>query len=174
MGANDVIERAGMADAPRVQAIIADAARWLLDHGIKQWEWFLTPEGHRHIERRIEEHEVYLLVRAGEPDGAIATVTVQWSDREFWGDRGEDGAAVYVHGLAVRRAYAGRGVGTQLIDFAAERARQCGRRFVRLDCMASNAKLRAFYAGLGFDLLETRCVHGRFESALLERPIHAD
>jgi ribosomal protein S18 acetylase RimI-like enzyme len=165
------IRRAATAYAPRVQAVISDAARGLLTRGIRQWEWFLTPEGHEHIARRIEEHEVYLVARDGNLEDATATVTVQWSDREFWGDRGDDGAAVYVHGLAVRPAFAGRAIGAKLIDFAAERARQRGRSLVRLDCMASNAKLRAYYAGLGFELVETRCVHGRFESALLERAV---
>jgi ribosomal protein S18 acetylase RimI-like enzyme len=169
-----IISRASAADASLVIAVIEDAARWLMSRGIAQWQWFLTPAGHDLVNRRIAMHEVYL-VHAGAtgPNDAIATVTVQWSDRDFWLDRGDDGTAGYVHGLAVRRAHAGLGWGEQLIDHAADRCRQRGRSLLRLDCMADNSQLRAYYERLGFELVEQRRVHDRFDSALYQRAVAA-
>jgi hypothetical protein len=39
-----------------------------------------------------------------------------------------------------------------LLDFARERARSLGRPFLRLDCVADRAPLRALYEGFGFSL----------------------
>lgn len=77
-----------------------------------------------------------------------ATVCLQWADPTFW--PGADDDAVYVHRLAVKRSYAGRGIGERLLDWAAERAVEAGRAFVRVDCMTENAALRRYYEVLGF------------------------
>jgi hypothetical protein len=50
--------------------------------------------------------------------------------------------------LAVRRGYPG--LGAALLGWAAESVRDAGRRFVRLDCVAGNPRLRAYYEAAGF------------------------
>ena len=58
------------------------------------------------------------------------------------------GAAVYVHRMAVRRSAAGLGV--VILGWAAGVARQQGGESLRLDCVASNGRLRAYYEAAGF------------------------
>jgi ribosomal protein S18 acetylase RimI-like enzyme len=70
-----------------------------------------------------------------------------WSDPLVWRDVPED--AGYVHSLAIRRAYAGRGLGKTLLEWA-ERLATAGKRYLRLDCGAENLPLRAYYERLGF------------------------
>ena len=61
----------------------------------------------------------------GEP---VATFTLLLDDPKFWGERPPD--AVYLHKLAVRRAYAGRGLGARIVDWVDGEARRLGRPFV--------------------------------------------
>ncbi|MBS0344207.1 MAG: GNAT family N-acetyltransferase, partial [Proteobacteria bacterium] len=60
--------------------------------------------------------------------------------------------SAFVHKLAVRRAWAKKGVSTQLLSYACARARQLGRAHLRLDCVADCQGLRNLYEGFGFTL----------------------
>lgn len=139
--------RAIPADGQRVSTIVEEAARWLASKGIPQWSWYLTDEGRKTIPDRITKLETYLVTLGGND---VATFTLQWADRMFWGDKGEDEQAGYIHGLAVRRMFAGRGVGAAAIDWAGREIARRGRPFFRLDCMAENPRLCDFYRGQGF------------------------
>jgi GNAT superfamily N-acetyltransferase len=55
-----------------------------------------------------------------------------------------------VYNLAVRRAWAGQGVGRQLLQWAERKAAEAGRRYLRLDCVPTNAFLRQYYEDAGF------------------------
>ena len=127
-----------------VLAILDEAGCWLQGRGIQQWRPGSFPTGE--IEERIRRGEVYLAWADGEP---AATLTIQWEDPAFWGDVPRD--AAYVHRLAVRRARAGRGLGHALLAWAEGTARAAGMRYLRLDCAAENAQLRAYYEAAGFE-----------------------
>jgi GNAT superfamily N-acetyltransferase len=68
---------------------------------------------------------------------AVGTLALQWSDEETWGNVSED--AGYVHGLAIRRDSAGRGVGRELLRWAEGSA-----------AVAENRALHEYYGGAGF------------------------
>ena len=55
----------------------------------------------------------------------------------------DDGAAGYLHRLAVRRAAAG--LGARLLAWTGTAVRERGRGLLRLDCPADNTPLRAYY-----------------------------
>lgn len=159
------LTRATEADAETLAALHEEAARWLWERGIRQWrpgEYTAT-----HALAAIREgHEVYLARRAGAP---VGTFILQWDDPEMWGERPPD--AGYVHGLSVRRAVAGLGLGAALLDWAAQRVAASGRHWLRLDCMAANPALRAYYERRGFTY------RGEAEegwAALYERPACAN
>ena len=85
-----------------------------------------------------------------ELDGAVAAVFVlQREDRRFWGERQDD--ALYLHKLAVRRSFAGRGLGAQVVEWALARTRAEARTYLRLDCLRGNPEIRAYYEALGFE-----------------------
>lgn len=73
----------------------------------------------------------------------------QWPDLSdpVW-DGVPGAAALYVHRVAVRRSASG--LGAVILRWAADVARQQGRKALRLDCVASNSRLRAYYAAAGF------------------------
>jgi ribosomal protein S18 acetylase RimI-like enzyme len=142
------IRRATVADLDVAYAIIVEAAAWLQSRGSSQWAWFLTEPGKDLIRHRIETAETYLVL---DPQAQpVATFTVQWDDERIWGSRGKDGTAGYVHGLAVRRLAAGKGLGLKMLEWSSERIAQNDRHLIRLDCMADNQALCNYYCRAGF------------------------
>jgi GNAT superfamily N-acetyltransferase len=125
--------------AADVLSVLDEAAAWLQERGIAQW-----PAGFEAswVEDAIRRGETWLVAA----DGAIAaTVTLDWSD-PVWLDAG--GSAAYVHRMAVRRHAAG--LGSVILAWAADVARRRGCGALRLDCVASNGRLRAYYEAAGF------------------------
>jgi len=138
------IRPATTADAASVSAILLEAARWLAETGQQMWkDNELLPE------RTAED------VQAGrfwvaECDGEIAgVVKFQLEDKLFWPDVSQTDCA-YVHRLAVKRKFAGGQVSAALLNWAVDRARSLGKKFLRLDCEASRARLRQIYERFGF------------------------
>ena len=132
-----------MRDAVEIAALLTEAAEFARDReGELRWP-IPFPEGD--VRGAIERGETHVLEREGR---IAATVNLTWADPRFWGPRPPD--AGYVHKLAVRRAWAHQCIGSEVLDWVAERTRAEGRAFVRLDCPASNARLIRFYTSRGF------------------------
>ncbi|MCW3036180.1 MAG: GCN5-related N-acetyltransferase [Actinobacteria bacterium] len=146
-----------------VQGILAEAATWLASKGIDQW----PAAGFREAGtlRRIRQGSVYLAYAAGEP---VATITLDtWADPELWKGASDD--AGYVHRLAVRRPWAGRGIGAALLDWAGQRVAASGGRWLRLDCMRDNQPLHDYYLRLGFEHIRTIELRHRPSGSLFQR-----
>jgi ribosomal protein S18 acetylase RimI-like enzyme len=166
------VARASTADYDAVIAILREAADWLSASGNPQWKHWHTEVGERMLRDRIEHHEVYLAQRDGRP---VGTVTIQWSEQwGEWGARGLDGQAGYIHGIAITRSIGGMRVGERLLEWAIEQIAERGRRFARLDAMASNATLCRYYEERGFQPLETVTLFdGIYTGRLFERKLDA-
>ena len=63
--------------------------------------------------------------------------------------------AYYVYTVATRMRPESKGAGRRLIMWAADQARSLGVTYLRLDCWAENAPLRAYYQNLGFEECDT-------------------
>jgi ribosomal protein S18 acetylase RimI-like enzyme len=152
------------ADFSRVLAILEDAAAWLASRGIDQWR----PGGFDHHEllQSIDRRELHLARIDGRD---VGTITLQWADPLFWPPEGHDQAG-YVHKLAVRREAAGRGLGRYLLEWAAARSAERGKRFLRLDCQGTNPGLCGYYEKLGFTRRGRKRVRS-WHVALYERAI---
>jgi ribosomal protein S18 acetylase RimI-like enzyme len=165
------IERATPEDADTFVEIHEEAARWLWEQGIRQWQpgvfqkaWIADP---------IERGELYLATRGTE---ALGTVMLQWSDEYTWGKRPSD--AGYIHGLRVRRSVAGQGLGRAMLRWAEREIARAGRSIARLDCIASNQRLCAYYLAAGYERTTDLQVEGedrgalaRFEKRLLPETV---
>jgi GNAT superfamily N-acetyltransferase len=137
------IERATLAEADLLYEMHEDVARWLWARGIRQWE-----PGELRRDRliwHIARGAAYLACHDGEPAGMVI---VQDSDEITWGAQSDD--ALYLHALCARRQFSGRGVGRAILRWAEEQVAVRGRIYLRLDCMAENARLRAYYEDAGY------------------------
>ena len=159
------IARATLADLDVAIALYEDAARWLVARGIDQWRpGDYTREWARD---NIERDEMYLAWRDG---AAVGKFTLVWDDPEVWGEQPPD--AGYLHGLATARSEAGRGLGVTLLRYAARRVAAAVRRYLRLDCTASNQALRDYYTRAGFTHVEDKW-HGGWGASLFEQTVDA-
>ena len=150
------IRQAVPQDVEVVSGILREVAQWQEQAGAPLWlDGELTPDK---IAAEIASGFFFLADSASDPAG---TVKFQREDQLFWPDVPDPNAA-YVHRLAVRRRYAGQGVSTALLTWAAERTHSLGRRVLRLDCDADRPKLRAFYESFGFRLHSYRQVGSYF------------
>lgn len=132
------VRPADPAEAKVVLAVLDEAAAWLSARGIRQWPTSFRREW---IEPALSNGRVLLARLNGT---VVGTLTLEWTD-PLWTD---DGAAGYLHRLAVRRAAAG--IGAQLLGWAGTAVRKCDRRLLRLDCSADNMPLRIYYNRAGF------------------------
>ncbi|MFJ3533793.1 GNAT family N-acetyltransferase [Streptomyces sp. NPDC090132] len=147
-----IIVRAELADLHRLLRFRTDTARWLSALGSDQWALPFPAES---IIRSIEAGEVYLIREAHGTDAA-ATITLDTeADPLLWTETERAQPAFYVHKLTVDRQYAGRGLGTRLLDWAGDRAAQRGATWLRLDAWTTNARLQAYYRANGFNHVRT-------------------
>lgn len=126
-------------DLRDVLGVLDEAAGWLRTRGVRQWPPYFEAAG---VADGVARGETWLV---GVGDKIAGTVTLDWSDPLWTGVGGE---AAYVHRLAVRRS--APGLGALVLDWAAHTARRHGARALRLDCVRSNARLRAYYEARGF------------------------
>ena len=157
------IQPATSDDCGAVSDILLEAASWLAQRGTPMWRAEEVTASR--IREDVAAGLFFLATSAGEPAG---TLKFQLSDPLFWPDVPDD--AAYVHRLAVRRRFASGALSAALLRWAAERAAEAGRRFLRLDCEASRPRLRAVYERFGFRHHSDRQV-GPFFVARYEYPV---
>jgi GNAT superfamily N-acetyltransferase len=138
------IVRAQPADLARVLEILEEASRWLISKGLET-QWHPNPTFRQSILENIDRGEVYVVK---DLKATIGTVTLQWSDKSFWGDLPLN--AGYVHKFAIKRSYSGQRLGLRMLQWAETKARAEGKTHLRLDCLASNKIIREYYEKAGF------------------------
>jgi GNAT superfamily N-acetyltransferase len=156
------VRRARPDDIELVLAVLADAAAWLQTRDVDQWpdrfpaDWVIPA---------IERGETWLADVDGE---VVGTLVVQWEDPIFWAGSPSD--AGYLHRLAARRH--GDGLGGRLLVWAEQHAADNGKAFLRLDCVAENMSLRAYYERAGYDYVGDVTV-GAFTQRRYEKRVDA-
>jgi GNAT superfamily N-acetyltransferase len=157
-----VVTRAREIDLATAVAIEEDASGWVRARGYDPGEP-PRPLGDIFTDA-IAQGQMHLGRVEAEATGklAIAEADDLWSDLP--------GSALYIHGLMVRRAYAGREIGRALLRWAESEAARRGKRVLRLDCDAANPELRAYYERAGFmhrdDVTLPHRSAARYEKAL--------
>lgn len=152
------------ADAAIVSSILIEAATWIAAGG--QPLWSIEQLSAEAIAPGVAAGSFILASIDAE---GVATARVTRDDLECWPDA-VPGVALYVHRIAVRRAWAGHGLVGRLLAWCGRHAEGLGCGWVRLDCDARRPKLRALYEGLGFQYHSERNV-GRHTVARYERKI---
>jgi GNAT superfamily N-acetyltransferase len=158
------IRQAMPADAPVIEDMLLEAARWVDALGVVMWE-----EGEldsARIAGEVAGGQFFVAEAAGVPAGVIR---FQLVDLLFWPDLAQEESA-FVHRLVVRRSFKGKGISTALLAWSATRARSIGKRFLRLDCDAQRTRLRELYEQFGFRFHSYRQV-GSYYVARYELPL---
>lgn len=163
--------RADEADLPVLVGLRDAAARWQLARGIDQW---LPGElGEDHFRARLADGEVWIAT-LGDGGPVAGAWELWWQDPAAWGTR--PGAAGYVHRLMTDRATAPPGTGRRMLAEAERRIAEAGLPLCRLDCLADNAGLRAYYLAAGYRVVgeqaaKPRARQGASAFTLLEKAV---
>ena len=164
-------------DLALVSSILAEAAAWLAARDQALWQLAelapetIAPDVHAGFYYLAFEHAEAMSddEASGRRDEPAGVMRLTLDDPQFWPEA-RAGDAVYVHRLAVRRAFAGATVSHALLRFAADEAKRRGCAAVRLDCIAARPKLRAIYEHFGFRYHSDRHV-GPYHVARYELPL---
>ncbi|MFG2141344.1 GNAT family N-acetyltransferase [Streptomyces sp. NPDC048650] len=157
-------------DLPTLVSLYDGAARWMQDHDIDQWKPGEKDAEHfRHRITEREKGEVWLAEAGGRIVGGFE---LWWEDVPAWGE--QPPVAAYVHRLMVDRTSAPAGTGRAMLEQAERRTAEAGRGWCRLDCVASNPRLRTYYEGAGYTVvgeqpLKEGVGEGRYAVTLLEK-----
>lgn len=136
-----------LADDPDLAAVVRlrdEAAHWMLAQGVTG-QWRPGELDVHHFRRIMGNGEVWLAEAA---DRLVGAWELWWEDEEAWGP--QPPTAGYVHRLMVDHSSVLRGTGRQLLRVAERRVAEAGRPLVRLDCLADNASLNAYYLDAGY------------------------
>lgn len=124
--------------------ILRERAAWLEARGMPLWDPAYLVEGK--FFERYPGARPYLAFEGDEKAGGFVLLE---RDEALWAAEAAD-PAFYIHKLAVRPAFAGRGYADGMLGWIAGRAAEKRKRFVRLDYFEDRPALAALYARQGF------------------------
>ncbi|MEU7173451.1 GNAT family N-acetyltransferase [Micromonospora tulbaghiae] len=147
------IRPGGPGDAPTLLRLLDSATAWLAERGRTE-QWGTEPAS---IDpRRIAQADAWAAgdgLHLAEIDATVVGALVVGAATEYVPPATEP--ELYVNLLVTDRAYAGHGVGTRLLAYAAELARDRGVGLLRVDCFRSpDRALVRFYESCGFTATE--------------------
>lgn len=158
------LEKVKITQTDLVNQLLMETAEWLQRKGSTQWAEVLQGTDKHGLTTAIQKEEVYFYFNE---EKQLVGLFAAWEqpaawDLQLWEKQPLTDSAVYIHRLIVRPDYHGQGYGEQLID-EIKRFFQSTVKEIRLDCLASNQQLIAFYKnnafttqGTGKDLSNTR------------------
>ncbi len=127
--------------------ILHENAKWLSRKNIIQWPLDWLQSKRQEVKSSIDFGAYYAI---DIDDEIAAIVEIKTDPEEVWGN--DCTLALYVHKLAIRRKYANQNLGCMILKLIEKDATQRGVKYLRLDCVAHNAKLRQYYESYGFML----------------------
>ncbi|MCP4093029.1 MAG: GNAT family N-acetyltransferase [Planctomycetes bacterium] len=138
------IRKAQGEELPIVIGILDEVVAWMEQFGDSLW----TEEevSSQAMQADFDAGDYYLVI---EGEQIVATFLMQDHDSYYWPEAGK-GEALYLHRIAVRRAFAGSGHSKAVLRFAMEQARKRGIDWIRLDCDFHRKALNNLYTKLGF------------------------
>lgn len=163
-----ILKKAEESDWKLVFNILSSCANWLFQQGMRHWQDSYAKED---VIQRIKEKDVYLLFI---DEKAVGTITLSYKrpsyhkDYPFWEE--PLASALYISMLAVLPDYHGKGFGSELLQFAEDKARQSGVHYVRFDAVANYKRLNDFYSKRGYKIVG-KDVFGDIKSNFFEKSL---
>ena len=154
-----VLRPASPSDRTVILGLIESAARWLWERKkIGQWRdpWPDQAAHEARIDRDLARGRTWML-----QDGlaTAATITTDPGSDPLWSEREYQSPALYIRRFVVSRAYAGRGLGAELLDWAAATGHHShDARFIRVNAWTDNTGLHAYYTSRGFEQCDPAAV----------------
>ncbi|TCI28266.1 GNAT family N-acetyltransferase [Exiguobacterium sp. SL-10] len=151
-----MIRLATQADLLAIDQLILTKAQSFRAAGKTQWQKYLEPSRTDFVTHDVTNGTVYVYEANGDIAGAVSLIPPTSWDENLWDD---PDAAVYLHRLVVDDRMKGQQVGEQLMRHALAATPDR----VRLDCVATNPFLNAYYPRFGFRYVGERGGFSLFE-----------
>lgn len=163
-----MMEQARVEDTEQVLSLLVETAQWFKERGSTQWYALLEGVDSHRTAEAVQRGDVFVCKVADEVVGMVMLLQQpsEW-DRDLWALQ-EDAAndAIYLHRLAIRRKYANEHLGEAILTWCQQSIRFEGKKKIRLDCVADNAFLNAFYRRKGYTYIGERAGYSMFELML--------
>lgn len=155
-------------DSGSVMNLLVDTARWFNENGSTQWSGLLEGIDTHHTKEAIKRGDVFVC-----KDGEVISGMVmllqrpsEW-DAKLWERHNKNlEQSIYLHRLAVHRNYANQQLGAAILKWCLDNVQFEGKTNIRLDCMANNEFLNAFYKKEGFTYIGESEGYSLYEAAL--------
>jgi len=144
------LRRAEPADIAEIIRLIDEAAEWLASRNTDQWArpWPSRLGRNSRISASLQAGKTWI---CWDGSTAAATLTADPDPDPYWSHDGPERSAVYVHRLVVARAYAGLGLGAELLNWAGRTGRLAhGADVLRISAWTTNLGLHDYYRRQGF------------------------
>lgn len=155
-------------DAPAIMELYRITAEWLKSKGSTQWADLLVGIDRHNTAAAIARQEV-IFFKQGEDPAAVVILMLapsEW-DINLWGDDSSNAKAVFLHRMCIHRNFGGIGLGEQVIRWVDSGvAYPADKELIRLDCIADNPILNAFYRNAGYTRAGARNGFNLYEKRL--------
>jgi GNAT superfamily N-acetyltransferase len=125
-------------------AILREVGQWLVD--ARQEMWALDSLTADNLFDPYTRGNCYVMYADG---AAAATFILQWKDPLYYPDV-PDGTAGFIHKVAIRRTFAGKGLFAPILDFCRQACLDRGIYQLQLETDATRPALMRFYERHGF------------------------
>lgn len=156
-----MIQQAEEKDIPIIEAILLDAVDWMTKSGVPN-QWNESNVTWSALSKSYRINNFYIAYQNESPAACMALLDY---DPTYWPDIPK-GESLYLHKLAVKREFAGKGSSKELIDFAKNLAHSYCINTIRLNCNQHRIKLRAVYENACFMCVEEKTLDGKYDTAL--------
>lgn len=139
-------------DTENVLSLLVETAQWFKDNGSTQWNALLQGIDSHGTAGAVQRGDVFICKDETEIAGMVMLLQKpsKW-DQNLWALQEEQpNTAIYLHRLAISRKYAKHQLGEAILNWCKESIHFKGKDKIRLDCVASNEFLNAFYRRTGY------------------------
>jgi GNAT superfamily N-acetyltransferase len=156
-----MVKQADEYDIPIIEEILLDAVKWMSESGLQN-QWNESNVKWSNLSKSYKINNFYISYQKGLPTACMALTD---SDPTYWPNIPK-GESLYLHKVAVKRAFAGKGFSKELIDFSKNLAISYCINAIHLNCNQHQNKLRAVYENEGFICVEEKTFFENHDTAL--------
>ncbi|MVX67457.1 GNAT family N-acetyltransferase [Clostridium chromiireducens] len=156
-----MINQADENDILTIEGILLDAVIWMKKNKLQN-QWNEDSIKWNYLSKYYQVSDFYINYQNGVPAACIAITDL---DLKYWSEIPQ-GKSLYIHKLAVKREFAGKGISKELIDFAKKLSLKNSINSLRLDCNLQRNELRMLYENEGFIYAGRKNSESNYEMAL--------
>lgn len=156
-----MVKQADEYDIPIIEEILLDAVNWMAKSGLQN-QWNESNVKWSNLSKFYKINNFYIAYENGYPAACMALTDY---DPTYWPSIPK-GESLYLHKVAVKRGFAGKGYSKELIDFSKKLALNHSINAIRLNCNQHRSKLRTVYEKEGFSCVEEKTFFEKYDTAL--------